>query len=108
MWSENGFEKTVPETWAEFDQRVREGMKLLTDSVTAKQKILVVSSGGAISMALSHVLKAPAETMIQLNLQTRNSSVSHCFYSNTAISLSSFNHLPHLEQADRRYAITYA
>jgi hypothetical protein len=42
-----------------------------------------------------------------MNLQLRNSSVSHLFFNPQNIHFSGFNHVPHLDHPDRGGAVTY-
>jgi broad specificity phosphatase PhoE len=106
-WADDQIAVGTPETWTEFERRVDEGLSLATSKAESRSKILVVSSGGAISMALRQILKAPPGTMIQMNLQTRNSSYSHLYFNEHSIQLSGFNHIPHLDHPDRNNAVTY-
>ncbi|GMG86723.1 histidine phosphatase family protein [Biformimicrobium ophioploci] len=98
----------VAESWQAFEQRVQRGMEIIVDG---PGRTLVVSSGGTISMLTRLVLEAPASTVVQLNMQTRNTSLSRFFFksgkSRSSISLHSFNHTPHLEHPERQDAITY-
>jgi broad specificity phosphatase PhoE len=59
--------------------------------------VLVVSSGGPISVALGHVLGLGPEAVIDLNMQLRNSAVSELRVSPRRHSLVTFNTLPHLD-----------
>ena len=77
-------------------------------SKTTDGDILVVSSGGPISMALKHLLKLDNSTMIDLNLQTRNTSISEIYFNQALDQLCSFNNTPHLDTKERRGSITYA
>jgi len=70
--------------------------------------VLVVSSGGPISTAVAHILGAPASTMIELNMRTRNSSLTEFAFTPKRHLLQAFNQLPHLDHADRRSWETYA
>ncbi len=106
-WANGRIASDIPETWAEFEQRVRSGMARATGLAGRSSKILVVSSGGAISMALRQVLAAPPGAMIQMNLQTRNSSYSHLYFNDDNMQLAGFNHVPHLDHPDRSNAVTY-
>ncbi len=106
-WADNRLAKNVPESWIEFEQRVHEALQVSTQQVKKGGKILVVSSGGAISMAIRQVLMAPPTAMIQLNIQTRNSSFSHLYFNHKEFQLSGFNHTPHLDHPDRSHALTY-
>ncbi len=59
--------------------------------------VLIVSSGGPISMAVAHVLGAPDETAVALNMRLRNSAVTELASTARGFELLSFNALPHLE-----------
>jgi broad specificity phosphatase PhoE len=106
-WTEKRLQAALPEPWERFDSRVREGLSGLTRAAGDGQRILLISSGGAISTALRHVLEAPASSMVHMNLQLRNSSVSHLFFNSKNIHFSGFNHVPHLDHPDRAGAVTY-
>ena len=71
------------------------------------KNVILAAVGGAISTALRCVLDAPASTMVHMNLQLRNSSVSHLFFNSKNIHFSGFNHVPHLDRPDRTGAVTY-
>ncbi len=70
-------------------------------------EVLIVSSGGPISTAVAHVLGAPHEAAIELNLQLRNSALTEFVFSAKKHSLQSFNHLPHLDTAGLKELVTY-
>lgn len=70
--------------------------------------VLVVSSGGPISMAVGHVLNLGIDGVIELNMRMRNSSVSEFHFSPKRHSVVSFNTLPHLETPSHKGWVTYA
>lgn len=70
--------------------------------------VLVVSSGGPIAAAVSHVLGTGPEATIELNLRIRNSALTELGFNPKRLHLLSFNHLPHLHAADRADWHTYA
>ena len=72
------------------------------------KKVLAVTSGGAIGMAISHLLGADQDSMTDLNLQIRNTSITHCFFNADRARLHSFNNVPHLDNLDKRKFITYS
>ena len=74
----------------------------------ADAQVLVLSSGGPISTAVGQVLGTPPETTIELNLRLRNSAVTELVFTPKRHVLSTFNHVPHLDQPDRADWITYA
>jgi broad specificity phosphatase PhoE len=74
----------------------------------ADAQVLVLSSGGPISTAVGQVLGTPPETTIELNLRLRNSAVTELVFTPKRHVLSTFNHVPHLDQPGRADWITYA
>jgi len=106
LWSSGELEGELPETWASFEQR----LGAFRESVMqrhAGQRVLAVSSGGAIAMLIRQLLQAPESVMVELNLQTRNTALTHCRFNSRAMRLSSFNNVPHLDRPDRQSMITY-
>lgn len=95
------------ETWHTFEARIDDALRLLGDSPKGA-RTLVVSSGGAIAMMVRRVLDAHAEAVTKLNMQIKNTAVSHFFAGPGGISLHSFNHVPHLETGERQEFITYS
>jgi broad specificity phosphatase PhoE len=71
-------------------------------------RVLVVSSGGPISVAMSHVLGAPASTTVELNMRLRNSAVCELVGTRDGHRMMSFNHLPHLDAPGDAALHTYA
>lgn len=72
------------------------------------RNVLVVSSGGPIATAVGHVLGAPAEAMIELNLRTRNTGVTEFAFNPKRHSLVTFNAIPHLDTPAYREWVTFA
>jgi len=96
----------VLENWFEFHQRVSGAMQALC-SHEAEHNVLVVSSGGAMAMALSQILDCSVEILINLNMQTRNTGIHHLFFNQRGFQLAAFNSLPHLQKKGRLHALTY-
>lgn len=71
-------------------------------------QVLVVSSGGPISVAVGLVLGLGPEAIVELNLRIRNSAVTELVASPKRHSLLSFNTLPHLHQPGLADWVTYA
>lgn len=106
-WTEDKL-NDMPESWADFGRRIRAGLQQSLEGATRDDNILVVSSGGAIGRATADLLGAPAQTAIELNLQFRNTAFCEIIAGRSAQRLLSFNNLPHLDQPERREAITFA
>lgn len=96
-----------PETWVAFEDRVRAALDFTCDPKQG-ERVLAVSSGGAISMVLRHVLQLSPEAMINLNLQAKNTGVTRLIFTGARIYLNMFNATPHLDPPDRAHAQTYA
>jgi hypothetical protein len=54
------------------------------------------------------VLGLDAKQVIELNMQVRNTSISHFYFNKSNIRLSSFNNIPHLDSPDRLDSITFS
>jgi len=105
LWADDRLPGTIPETWHQFQTRVRRARSDIQRA--GGRKVLVVSSGGPIAVTAQQVLQAPNAAAIALNMQIRNSSVCQYVFNDTAMSLVSFNSLPHLDAVERREFITY-
>ncbi|CAN5422279.1 histidine phosphatase family protein [soil metagenome] len=71
--------------------------------------VLLVSSGGPIAIAVSHVLGISSpETTIDLNLGIRNCSVTEFAFSPRRHRLVTFNTLPHLDAPEYARWVTFA
>ncbi|MFM0205835.1 histidine phosphatase family protein [Paraburkholderia sediminicola] len=105
LWADDRLPGRVPETWQQFQARVQRAR--IDIQRAGGRRVLVVSSGGPIAVTAQQVLQAPAASAIALNLQIRNSSVCQYVFNDDAMSLVSFNSVPHLEHAERREFVTY-
>lgn len=74
----------------------------------ARQRVLIVSSGGPIAHALGHVLGLADNAVIDLNMQIRNSAVCELKVSARRMGLVTFNELPHLHEAEHQSWMTWA
>ena len=94
----------VAESWQEFEQRVRSTLAALS---VGSGRVLVVTSGGPVSAMLREVLHLDVETMVNTNLQAKNTGVTRYFTRGDYFNLNMFNAVPHLEGAAYRHLITY-
>jgi len=69
--------------------------------------VLIVSSGGPISTAVAHVLGAPPQATVELNLRMRNSAVTEFAFTPKRHALVTFNTLPHLDGPDYAGWVTH-
>jgi broad specificity phosphatase PhoE len=105
LWRDCALDDRVPETWRAFQQRVADARAAIQQSDA--QRVLVVTSGGVIGAFMQQILQAPTAMAIELNMQIRNSSVTHCFFNHETIQLSSFNGIAHLDDPQRHAFQTY-
>jgi broad specificity phosphatase PhoE len=104
-WAEGELDDRVPETWSAFQQRVAAARTAIQQG--GGQRVLAVTSGGVIGALIQQALQAPASKAIALNMQVRNSSVTHCFFNRETFQLSSFNVVSHLDSLQRHAFQTY-
>ena len=92
-------------SFPEFEAGVRQALEAARHGAG---RVLVVSSGGPISSAIGAVLGVTPRTVVDLNLQTRNTGLSELRAGARRAHCVSFNAVPHLERPERREAITYS
>ncbi|ASK33570.1 histidine phosphatase [Alcanivorax sp. N3-2A] len=107
-WRRDQLQGNLPESWRDFCDRVAAAMEHIRQRHAGRERVLVVSSGGAIAMWMRHMLNTADDTVVELNLQIRNSSVTQGFFNQHVYRLSVFNQVPHLERDGRLDAITYS
>jgi len=93
-------------SFAEFSGGIQAVLKYVRE--THLGRVLIVSSGGPIATAVSHVLSAPSETAIELNLRIRNTAVTEFAFTPKRHMLLSYNNLPHLDKAPHQDWVTYS
>jgi broad specificity phosphatase PhoE len=91
--------------WQEFRQGVVDVLQLIQASDT--QNVLLISSGGPIACAVSHVLATPPESTVELNMRLRNTSVTGLSFTPKHLVLQTYNTLPHLDAAEFDSWITH-
>ncbi|CAG4883683.1 Phosphoglycerate mutase [Georgfuchsia toluolica] len=105
LWMEDRIDGPIPETWSEFQQRVADARSYIQG--LKGQRILAVSSGGAIATVAQQTLGAPKATVISLNFQINNCSFCRYFFNADSFHLATFNSIPYFDRADRSNFITY-
>jgi broad specificity phosphatase PhoE len=93
-------------TYAEFAA----GVMGVLDEVRAStaKSVLISSSGGPLSSAITQVLGLSHEAGIELNMRMRNTAMSELLVTPKRCVLLTFNTLPHLDDAAGRAIQTYA
>lgn len=106
LWMNGDIHPQGMPSWADFQHGVVSALDHIRTHHTGD--VLLVSSGGPIATAVSHVLGTPQQSTIELNMRLRNTAVSEFTYSPSRHSLLTFNTLPHLSQHSDAHWITYA
>jgi len=110
-WMDGSIETDGNDSWPSFRQRIQSGFDYAHDS--SAKKILVVSSGGPISVILAEVLGLDHQRTCDLTLQIKNSSTSKLLFRRPTQRMSdftvdSFNDVSHLAVQDRQHSITFS
>lgn len=92
--------------WPTFRQQVVEVLDHVRQSQC--EHVLLVSSGGPIACAVSHVLQTPPEATVELNMRLRNSSVTEFTFSPKRYALQTYNTLNHLDAPEFADWVTHA
>ncbi len=88
------------ETWAEFQQRVRNGLRQIVDREKRGRRVAAFSSVGAITVCLQAALGCSDTKSLDLGWRIRNCSVTDFVFSPGRVTLEGFNALAHLEDPE--------
>ena len=105
-WTENKIKSSLTETWEEFEIRAEKFLNLINQSI-GSNCVLVVSSGGTISMILKQILSLPSAQFLDFHFQIFNSSYSKIKISHYGMAMSLFNCIAHLESGRDFDKISY-
>ena len=101
-WHDREINGTEP--FATFEARIR---TVLDEAATPGKRVLCVTSGGVIAMALRIALDLDTARLAQVLLPIYNSSVHRFRVLEDGTFLSGFNAIPHLETSEREDARTW-
>jgi len=105
-WVEGTSHERPPfETWEAFQMRIREALERLASA--GPERIVIVTSGGPISLALQAALGLTPEKTFSLNWAILNASVTELRVRRGALMLASFNNVAHLELVGDPSLLTY-
>lgn len=94
----------APESFAQFSARVT---GVIDEICQGHGRILVVTSGGVIGMAMRHALGLENGGMAKVMLQIMNSSLHRLNFVHDMLMVGTFNATPHLDRPDRAHARTF-
>ncbi len=96
-WVAADIEAPGVETWADFQRRVRAGMRRITAGDGRGRNVAAFSSVGAITVCLQAALDCSDPTALNLGWRLRNCSVTDFVFSRERVTLEGFNAIAHLE-----------
>ena len=106
LWTQDKVDN-VPETWSDFKARVLDAQQQILTMAGSGNCILAIGSGGSISTFIGLVIGIPDENIFDLNLQYKNTAISHFFFNDKKMNLTGFNSTPHLDTNEMEQYITY-
>ena len=85
------------ENWPAFRDRVRRGLRHVTDRPGRGRRVALFTSGGFIGTAVQLALGAPDRTALELSWRLRNGALTEFVFSGDRLTLDAFNAVGHLE-----------
>jgi broad specificity phosphatase PhoE len=95
-----------PETFAAFEARVQAALDHARGLDV--ERVMLFSSGGAISQMIRAVLGAPGPQQIELQLQMRNCAVNRFVAGKNSVFLAGYNETPHINAETSAEMLTYS
>ncbi|MGI3185146.1 histidine phosphatase family protein [Nioella aestuarii] len=102
-WQAGEIDNT-PETFEAFETRVHDALE---DVGAGDGRVMVVTSGGVIGMAMRITLGLDMMGYARACLAVENTSLSRWLPLRGSLALTQFNALPHLEHPERQFARTH-
>lgn len=87
------------ESWDEFCARVNDGLSRFLYEAKRGEQSAIFCSGGPIAVAVQRALNLSAADTLRVAWMSRNCSYTEFLYSGERFTLSSFNEIPHLDDA---------
>jgi broad specificity phosphatase PhoE len=104
LWIEGALPTNEP--FAAFKQRVVDGLASLSKQVDDQQTILIVTSGGVISLLLSEIMHIPSLKAFETGYGFYNCGLSEIRRFSNQWSLSGLNQIAHIEITNQKHLIT--
>ncbi|REK17901.1 MAG: histidine phosphatase family protein [Planctomycetota bacterium] len=97
LWVDAKVSAPEIETWSEFRERVRSGLKKIVAGQGRGRRVAAFSSVGAITVCLQAALDCGDLKALDLGWRVRNCTVTDFVFSGGRLTLEGFNAYPHLE-----------
>ncbi|MGX5913845.1 histidine phosphatase family protein [Aliidiomarina sp. Khilg15.8] len=100
-WVESQHNDDYNESWASFQARVHDQFDALCGDLQLGERVLIVTSGGPISLILQKLLNLDAQTALHLNWRLVNTGITKVAVSSRGAELVSMNEHLHFSGAHR-------
>jgi broad specificity phosphatase PhoE len=98
-WVEGEIPSNSVESWPDFSARVKSGLSRFLRGGLANERVALFTSGGPIGLAVQRALELSSRNALRVSWMAQNCSFSEFLYSNDRFTMSSFNAVPHLDDA---------
>ncbi len=98
-WVEGEIPSNSVESWRDFSARVNSGLSAFLRAGEGNERVALVTSGGPIGLAVQRALELSSRNALRVSWMAQNCSFSEFLYSNNRFTMSSFNAVPHLDDA---------
>lgn len=106
-WITGNYKAREIPRWDDFKQRVRQGVEKIAAYHGAKQRLVVFTSGGPISVVMQMTLGLSDQKALEISWQVLNASITRIKYNRKGVMLAGFNEVTHLELEGDESLITY-
>lgn len=100
-WVESQYNSDYKESWSAFQARIHGQFDELCGDLRVGERILIVTSGGPISLILQKLLNLDAETALHLNWRLVNAGITKVAVSSRGAELVSMNEHLHFSGSNR-------
>lgn len=100
-WVEGQHDTAYTESWCAFQQRIVQTFQRLAEQTAPEDRILVVTSGGPVSMVVQQLLKLDTETALRLNWRLVNAGITKVSLGQNEPQLVSLNEHMHFSGEQR-------
>ena len=98
-WVEGEIPSNSVESWRDFSARVDSGLTRFLRGGLANERVALFTSGGPIGLAVQRALELSSSNALRVSWMAQNCSFSEFLYSSDRFTMSSFNAVPHLDDA---------
>lgn len=104
-WTDGVIDTDGRDSWRGFRERIAVALEFVCEG--KYKRVLVITSGGPISVILGRVLNLDNERICNITVQIKNSSTTTLLYNRVNLTLDNFNDVSHLQTEDRLRHITF-